>query len=192
MTRPLHRRAALRGAPFLAAATLLAASPAEALLRFGSRLPDPCDPATTLDDVEAAIARQLGVPEITTAALAARLAAPSGRPVLFDVREAEEVAMGRIAGSIRLDPSLGAAAFLAAHGARIAGAEVVVYCSVGWRSGKLLERVAPRLASARPLSVANLRGGLFRWRAEGLPVEGMGVHPFDDAWGALLARTLSG
>jgi len=187
MPRPLHRRDALLALPAL----LASATPASALLPLmGPRLPDPRDPATTLDDVEAEIARLLRVPEVTPASLAARLAAPGPAPVLFDVRSEEEFAMGRIAGATRLEPGASAAT-LHAHAARIAGAEVVVYCAVGWRSGLLLRRAARALAAARPASTSNLRGGLFRWRAEGLPVEGH-VHPFDEAWGALLARTLAG
>jgi len=188
MLRARSRRSVLVALPALVAMV----KPASAFLpQTGRRLPDPRDPATTLEAVEAAIARLLPVPEVTPAALAARLAAPGAAPVLFDVRSEEEFALGRIAGATRLDPGLSAAAILKAHGGRIVGADIVVYCSVGWRSGLLLERAARRLAAARPASVANLRGGLFRWRAEGLPVEG-DVHPFDAAWGALLARTLGG
>jgi hypothetical protein len=39
----------------------------------------------------------------------------------------------------------------------------------------------------------NLRGGMFRWRAEGLPMAGGAeVHQFDARWGRLLERTLRG
>jgi len=49
-------------------------------------LPDPTDPRTTLQAVEDAVARLLPEPEMTTAALAARLAAGE-RIILFDTRE---------------------------------------------------------------------------------------------------------
>ncbi len=127
------------------------------------------------------------MPEITPRELAPRLP----EMVLFDVREAEEFALSRLPGAIRLPPDMPAGAFRAAHGARVGGAQVVFYCAVGWRSGKMLERVQATIASARPAALYNLRGGVFRWRAEGLPLEGDAeVHHYDAAWGQLLRRTL--
>jgi rhodanese-related sulfurtransferase len=160
---------------------------------LGARLPDPRDPATTLESVEDAVSRLVPVPEITAQSLAARMTATAPRPlVLFDVRTAEEFALGHLPGAIRIDPDLPAAAFAAAHGARVAAADVVFYCAVGWRSGILLDRVQARIAAHAPASTANLRGGVFRWYAEGLaltasPAPGL-VHPFDEAWEMLLRR----
>jgi rhodanese-related sulfurtransferase len=173
---------------FLLAAPLLAPAAAQAF-PWRSGLPDPSDPRTSLDAVERAVARLIPVAEITPRALAARL----GEVVLFDVREAEEHAMSRLPGAIRLDPGMAAAAFRATHGTAVTGREVAFYCAVGWRSGRLLERVGPLLAAAPPAQAWNLRGGVFRWRAEGLPLEGGAeVHHFDQGWGRLLARTLAG
>ena len=67
--------------------------------------------------------------------------------------------------------------------------EVVVYCSVGWRSAALAER----LRAVRPGRVRNLRGSIFRWANEGRPLESAAgaaalVHPYDARWGALLDR----
>jgi len=184
MMTPLPRR------PLLASALLLAAAaaPTPAQAWFWRRgMPDPTDDRTTLDAVEQAVTRLIPVPEITPRALAPRL----GQMRLFDVREAEEFAQSRLPAAIRLPPDMPAAAFRAAHGASVAGAEVVFYCAVGWRSGKLLERVQATIASAGPAALYNLRGGLFRWRADGLPLEGDAeVHQYDAAWGRLLARTL--
>lgn len=147
-------------------------------------LPDPRDPATTLDSVERAVSRLLAVPEITTAALAARIAGGHA-PLLLDVRAAEEVALGRLPGALRLDPRATARQAIAAHGTALRGA--VLYCAVGWRSGLL----AARLIAAGAGPAFNLRGGLFRWHAEGRALAGGGAaHPFDAAWGALLRRTL--
>jgi rhodanese-related sulfurtransferase len=152
-------------------------------------LADPSDPRITLDQVERDITRLIPVREITPRDLAGRMDAH----LLFDVREAEEFAMSHLPGAIRLDPGLSAAAFLAAHAARTAGAQVVFYCAVGWRSGKMLERVQAIVAQARPAAMYNLRGGMFRWRAEGLPMAGGAeVHHFDARWGRLLERTLRG
>ncbi len=192
---PPSRRAALIALGFMPAAT---PRPAQAWAwLLGVRLPDPRDPATTLERVEEAVSRLLPVPEITVPALAERMAGPAQHPlVLFDVRTEEEFATGHLPGAIRLDPALSASAFTAAHGQRVAGADVVLYCAVGWRSGVLLDRVRGRVAALAPASVANLRGGLFRWHAEGRALtapSGPGfVHPFDEAWETLLRRLVPG
>jgi rhodanese-related sulfurtransferase len=171
-------------------------SPLSALSRLAYRclgLPHPADPRTTLAAVEDAILRRLGGPEILPALLAERLAGPpAGRPVVFDVRTAAEFAESRIAGAIRLDPGLSARAFAVRHGTLAQAADVVLYCAVGWRSGRMMRRLRGRIGAA---SVSNLRGGLFRWHAEGWPLEGAAPapapHPFDADWGALLRRTLA-
>lgn len=171
--------------PFAAASALVPLPASAWLWRRG--LPDPADAATSLEDVERAVRRLIPVPEITPRELAPRLTSM----VLFDVREAEEFAQSRLPGAHRLPPDMSADAFRATHAAQVAGREVVFYCAVGWRSGKMLERVQALIASARPAALFNLRGGLFRWRAEGLPLEGDAeVHPFDANWGRLLRRTL--
>jgi rhodanese-related sulfurtransferase len=173
-------------------AALTPAGAARAWWPFAPRLPDPADPRTTLGQVEAAISRLIPVPEITPEELAARMAAPGPRPLLlFDVREPAEHALSRIPGAILLDPALDAAGFAARHGAAVRGADVVFACAVGWRSGVMLRRVRDAVAPSGPASMANLRGGIFRWHAEGRPIEGGAtVHHFDEAWGALLRRTL--
>jgi len=63
-------------------------------------LPDPTDPRTTLQAVEDAVARLLPEPEMTTAALAARLAAGE-RIILFDTREPDEYARSHLPGALR-------------------------------------------------------------------------------------------
>jgi rhodanese-related sulfurtransferase len=161
--------------------------------RFG--MPDPTDPRTTLGAVENAIARLLPVPEITTAELARRTEAGE-RILLLDVREPEEFAQSRIPGSVRVQPGAAAAAVLDEHGARMAGATVVLYCAVGWRSGLMVQGIRRAAAEAPAAALLNLRGGIFRWHAEGRPLEfgagASGVHPFDPNWGKLLQRTLPG
>ncbi len=157
-------------------------------------IPDPADPGTTLAAVEGAIARLLPVPEATPAEVAALLGA-GGPVVLLDVREPEEYAQSRIPGSLRVDPGASAAAVLAEHGARMAGATVVLYCAVGWRSGVVLDRLVRAGAEAGAATMLNMRGGIFRWHAEGRPLEtaagAAGVHHYDAEWGRLLERTLA-
>jgi rhodanese-related sulfurtransferase len=158
-------------------------------------LPDPADPRTTMQDVEAAVARLLPVPEITSGELARRIAAGE-RIVLFDVREPAEFVQSHIAGALRVPPDAPAAAVLAEHRARMAGATVVLYCAVGWRSGVMLQGIRQAAAEAPAASLLNLRGGIFRWHAERRPLEfgpgASGVHQFDAAWGRLLQRLAGG
>ncbi|MBF2013847.1 MAG: rhodanese-like domain-containing protein [Rivularia sp. T60_A2020_040] len=64
---------------------------------------------------------------------------------------------------------------------------IVVYCSIGYRSGKL----AQQLSSAGYENVFNLSGGIFQWINQGNPVfqnhhQVEVVHPFNSIWGKLL------
>jgi rhodanese-related sulfurtransferase len=154
-------------------------------------LPEPADPRTTMQDVEAAVARLLPVPEITSAELARRIGAGE-RILLLDAREPDEYAQSRIPGALRVQPGAAADAVLAEHGARMAGATVVFYCAVGWRSGLMVKGLRQAAARAPAAALLNLRGGIFRWHAEGRTLEygpgAAGVHPFNESWGRLLAR----
>ena len=68
--------------------------------------------------------------------------------------------------------------------------EIVVYCSVGYRS----EKVAEKLEEAGYKHVRNLHGGIFKWMNSGYPVvdgreeETQKVHPYDDSWGKWLTK----
>jgi rhodanese-related sulfurtransferase len=176
----------------LGAALLPAA--AVALWPRAAALPDPTNPQTTLTQVEDAVARILPVPEITAAELASLLRSES-RVLLLDVREPAEFAQSRIPGAIRVPPGLPAADILARHGAAMQGAQVVFYCAVGWRSGLMLEGLHQAATQAGAASLQNLRGGIFRWHADGQTLDtgpgAQGVHHFDAAWGQLLRRTLA-
>ncbi|MCU0983977.1 MAG: rhodanese-like domain-containing protein [Acetobacteraceae bacterium] len=151
-------------------------------------LPDPRDPAVTLADVERAIRALHPVPHLSPEQAEGMLA--EGSAVVFDVRAEEEFDLGHLPGAVRVDPSLSAARLAAAHGLACAGRVALFVCSVGLRSGRMAERAASALGPFRPRGVANLSGGLFRWAAEGRRPALPGLHPFNEAWGALLARSL--
>lgn len=155
-------------------------------------LPDPLNPATTLDAVEAAITRLIPVQEMTTIELAARREA--GQPILLlDVREPDEFVTSHIPDAIRLRPGMPAREVLALHGDRLPGATVVFYCAVGWRSGQMVEGLRRAAQAAPAAALFNLRGGIFRWHIEGrvlAPVGATEVHQFDAGWGTLLRRSL--
>ncbi len=111
-----------------------------------------------------------------------------GRPgdgglVVLDAREADEFEVSHIRGARRVDPDLEDVRSLGID----EGARIVVYCSVGWRSGALAER----LREAGYRHVYNLEGGIFRWANEGRALYRDGrvarkVHPYDRAWGRML------
>jgi rhodanese-related sulfurtransferase len=151
-------------------------------------LPDPRDPAVTLADVERAIRALHPVPHLSPEQAEGLLG--EGLAMVFDVRAEEEFAVGHLSGSVRVDPALSGGRFAATHGAACAGRVVLFVCSVGLRSGRMAERAAPALAPLRPLAVANLSGGLFRWVAERRSPALPGLHPFDAAWASLLDRTV--
>lgn len=66
--------------------------------------------------------------------------------------------------------------------------EIVVYCSVGYRS----EKVAEKLEKAGYTNVSNLYGGIFEWVNEGRVVvdstdqKTQKVHAYNRAWGVWL------
>lgn len=105
--------------------------------------------------------------------------------VLLDARTAEEHAVSHLRGARRIDPDAPDVASVPRD------ARVVVYCSVGWRSGG----VAERLREAGHRDVYNLEGGIFAWANEGRPVfrgdrRVRRVHPYDAIWGRMLRAEL--
>ena len=111
-----------------------------------------------------------------------------GHPLtILDARSPEEVDVSQLRGARRIDPDRPDLASLGIpHDAR-----VVVYCSVGWRSGA----VAERMREAGFTNVSNLVGGIFAWANESRPVFRGGhevhrVHPYDATWGRMLRPEL--
>lgn len=171
------------------AAGLLLASHAPVLVPWTL---DPGRQSVTLEDVEQAVIRRYHVPDIVAARLSQDIA--SGSIVLFDVRTKEEFDAGHLQGAVQVEPAETADAFLAKYGHMIGDRTIVFYCSVGVRSSHLLQRVKPLLASSARDKAFNLRGGAFRWVSEGYPLVAASsparLHPYDENWEKLLARTL--
>jgi rhodanese-related sulfurtransferase len=129
------------------------------------------------------------VPQITPATLATRIADPSRpAPQLLDVREPAEFAVSRLPGAMRVNPS----ALAGEVTPRLQpGRPVVVYCSAGYRSSRLAERL---IAAGVP-EVSNLEGSIFAWANEGRPLESdagrvRAVHPYNAFFGRLLKPEL--
>lgn len=156
-----------------------------ALLAAGACAPRALD----WHSVERLIAEQFpDVPSVTTHELAALLSSAAGGVVLLDARGAEEYAVSHLRGARHVGSDAAAAGRLAAAAP---DATVVAYCAVGYRSAALVAR----LRAMGHAHAVNLAGSIFRWAGEGRPVYRGGarveqVHPYDDAWGALLPRSL--
>ena len=125
------------------------------------------------------------VAQLSTGELAAWLGdSKRAQPVLLDVRTEKEFAVSHLHGAIRVEPSAKADEVLA----RLpAGRPVVAYCSVGYRSSA----VAERLKKAGVVTVYNLEGSIFQWANEGRPLEAHGhpadkVHPYNGKFGKML------
>jgi len=129
------------------------------------------------------------VRELSTTALAEWLAAPDREPpLLLDARAPAEFAVSHLAGA-RSVPTASDALRLLQD--RDKGRPIVVYCSVGYRSAAMVER----LQAAGFTRVQNLAGSIFQWANEGRPLYRAGrpvrqVHPYDAKWGVLLDRNL--
>jgi len=127
---------------------------------------------------------------INTQTVARWLEGPeASRPVLLDAREADEYTVSHLAGARRIDPDTTSFDDLNLR----PGARIVVYCSVGWRSGA----VADRLREAGYTDAYNLEGGIFKWANEDRELRRAGpsrgasesadkVHPYDAVWGRML------
>ena len=109
------------------------------------------------------------VPTVAPAALAHELQQPAA-PLLLDVRTPAEYRVSHLRGA-RFVPfdSLAVETFAGVDRRQ----PVVVYCSVGYRS----ERLGERLHALGFRHVRNLYGGLFEWVNEGTPYTTLRVPP---------------
>ena len=125
------------------------------------------------------------VPTVPAATLARELgAAPP--PLLLDARSPAEFKVSHLYGAhfVNFD-SLATATFAGLDRRQ----PVVVYCSVGYRS----ERLGERLHALGFRNVRNLYGGLFEWVNQGYPVYNdqgptPNVHPYSPLWSSWLKR----
>jgi|GEM_PF-162527 len=107
--------------------------------------------------------------------------------VLLDAREPEEFAVSRLAGARYAGYDLFDLNML---GDLDRNQTVVVYCSVGYRS----EKIAEKLLEAGFSQVYNLYGGIFEWVNAGQPVvDASGkltdlVHAYNRTWGLFLQK----
>jgi len=110
--------------------------------------------------------------------------------VFFDAREIQEYEMSHIKNSIHIG-------YDGFNKNKIASIDknmtIVVYCSVGYRSGK----IGKQLREIGYTSVFNLYGGLFDWANNGNKMYNSNgeieiVHPYNKKWGKWLKPELRG
>lgn len=107
-------------------------------------------------------------------------------PVLLDARAFKEYEVSHIAGA----RWVGYDDFKLARVADLPkDTPIVVYCSVGYRSGK----VTDQLVNAGYTNVRNLYGGIFEWvNSDHAVVDAAGetarVHAYDRTWGTWLRK----
>ncbi len=110
------------------------------------------------------------------------------KPLLLDARKPEEFAVSHLPGAINAGDETQVAEALKNYPK---DKPVVAYCSVGWRSSMLAEK----LKNQGYASVENLEGSIFQWANEGREIyhENLRVtqvHQFDKKWGELLKPEL--
>ncbi len=116
-----------------------------------------------------------GIPTVDAETLRAELAGDDP-PVLIDAREAHEREVSTLPGAISLEQ-------YEANRAKHSGRPVVVYCTVGIRSGYVTRQLA-----REGVAVRNFRGSILAWTHQGGPLvtpEGeptRAVHVYGKRW----------
>ena len=147
-----------------------------------------CDSGPSWSSVKRMVQRDFpDVEHISAEELSGRLESDDV-PVLLDVREEAEYRVSHLPGAIRVQPGTDASQVV---DSLEPDTPIVAYCSVGYRSSELVQKLAEKGFS----DVKNLEGSIFEWANGGRPVERDGetvreVHPFDERWGKLLDEEL--
>ena len=108
-------------------------------------------------------------------------------PILIDVREKREYEVSHLPNAILIEPRRDPKNTELINFDK--NAEIVTYCSVGYRSAKL----AKQLKRLGFQNVQNLEGSIFAWANEGRPLEIEGkqtsqVHPYNRYWKKYLKK----
>lgn len=107
--------------------------------------------------------------------------------IFLDAREPREFAVSHIEGAIPVGYDHFELTNLPANLSK--NQPIVVYCSVGYRS----EKVTEKLRNAGFQQVSNLYGGIFEWVNQDLPVKNdsgntQEVHAYSRSWGVWLKK----
>jgi rhodanese-related sulfurtransferase len=144
------------------------------------------------ESVDEKIEREFpAVQKVSTQALLTRYESSGGNlPVIIDVREGDEFRVSHLDDALNLE-SADAISDLIAQRGLSKDTEIIVYCSVGYRSAS----VAADLQERGFTQVLNLEHSLFEWASNGYPMINAGgstdkVHPFNRAWSVLVDDSL--
>lgn len=127
------------------------------------------------------------VPRLTTIEFAQKLEdSKEFHPLVLDARSKEEYAVSHLIDARRININ---AVTLKQAFREPTNQAIVVYCSVGYRSAKVVQQ----LQQAGFNQIFNLEGGLFQWANEQRPLFHAGqptqrVHPYNAVWGLLIER----
>ena len=111
-------------------------------------------------------------------------------PVIIDVREGDEFRVSHLNDTLNLESADAISELIAQRGLS-KSTEIIVYCSVGYRSAS----VAADLQARGFTKVLNLEHSLFEWAIKGYPMTSASgstdkVHPFNKAWSVLVDDSL--
>lgn len=115
---------------------------------------------------------------------AARLIA-SGEVILLDVREPDEFLVSHIAGARRIDPDASVDDVRRLIGAPPKNKTILLYCTIGFRSSRLADRIGAAFGGEAGPPIVSMRGGLIAWANANRPlVDSKGqptnrLHPYD-------------
>ena len=127
--------------------------------------------------------------------------------LIVDVRQTEEYQKSHIADAILVSPDISVEEFNNVitqyfSSKKKKPGNILFYCSVGYRSSALINRLQKSIRSFQDLDLYNLEGGIFSWANNGflvsikdeqgnnIPIEGGSpadvIHPYNWLWGRLL------
>ena len=111
-------------------------------------------------------------------------------PMIIDVREDDEFRVSHLKDAHNLESADAISSFVERQGLG-KDTEIIVYCSVGYRSAS----VAADLQRRGFTEVLNLEHSLFEWANRGYPMLNSSgdtnkVHPFNRAWSVLVDDSL--
>ena len=126
------------------------------------------------------------VRSVSTTELQQRIRNPTVAPTLIDVRAAEEFAVSYLPTAINLTTTDDIVQHFPDR-----QAEIILYCSVGYRSAAMAEELMKRGYTR----VWNLQHSLFEWANKGYPMVNADgatpyAHPYNRRWGKLLRKDL--
>jgi rhodanese-related sulfurtransferase len=144
------------------------------------------------ESVDEKIQREFpGVQTVSADVLLRRYEAPGAKlPIIIDVREDGEFLVSHLDDALHLENAESISNVIAERGLS-KDTEIIVYCSVGYRSAS----VAADLQERGFTQVLNLEHSLFEWANKGYPMTSASgstdkVHPFNKAWSVLVDESL--